>query len=447
MLELSINIIASAFSLAIKDLLLKAKFEKSNLRVNAFVYYSALIVTEMLLYFNMVVFAGNASDGKAIITGFLVMGTFYLCSLCYDSISFSKRIVCVLELYLPCCLGEFLMASLVSMIKPELFTNTTLLLDTIISCGGSIIAFLIISIICIIEKRKRYNMGISLSYTCLLLITPFLTIYILTFFPIENLYDQNKNFHIVIVLVFLIVLNFLNYYFLESILDHYELKATADLMAKQVKVQSEKYTHVSQAFKETRGIVHDIKKHDKYILSCLQTQKYKEIEDTIKKNLSDLDTKYIKVNSGNLVIDTFIGNFLAISEEKKYHTEYNIAVDNQSIPVTDYDLNVVIGNLIDNCLNACSDLDPDECNIKIDMITNEKFFVIQISNPLVEEKAKNDSIYHGYGILNIKKIVEKYEGVYYNSKENCFKTTITFPIFRDSSGMMIPIISKTSNAK
>ncbi len=329
------------------------------------------------------------------------------------------------------------MASLVFMVKPEILTKSAILVDTIISFGGSIIAFFIISTICFFEKKRQFSSDISFSYTCLLFITPFLTVYILIFFPVENLYDQGKTISLIIILTFLLLLNVLNYYFLGNILDYYKEKSTTELMKKQAEERNSNYIRLSHAYKDTRRIVHDIRKHDKYLLGCLHDHNYKEIEETLKRNLSELDKKYIKVNSGNLSIDTYIGNFLGITKYRGYQTECNITVDNQSIPIPEYELNIILDNLIDNCLKACNDMNPDTCIIKLDIVTNDKFFIIQLINPLPDKKPIKDTLYHGYGIMNIKQIVDKFNGVYYDNSEEVFKTTITIPIYRDSNGNMI----------
>ena len=56
---------------------------------------------------------------------------------------------------------------------------------------------------------------------------------------------------------------------------------------------------------------------------------------------------------GNLVIDSFVGYCMNITTELGIRFETNIQIDQSAIPVDDYDLSIIIGNLLDNSINEC----------------------------------------------------------------------------------------------
>lgn len=138
--------------------------------------------------------------------------------------------------------------------------------------------------------------------------------------------------------------------------------------------------------------------------------------------------KYLTVNTGNLVIDTFISAF---HEKARIHgIEFNtdIYVNSSDIPVEAYDLCIVLGNLLDNSMKACIQNINDDRKIYIKIVTGEEHFVIVIRNTYNHNKKDNSDLEHGYGIKNINAVVHKYCGLMDVEEGEWYCVNIIFPV-------------------
>ena len=81
------------------------------------------------------------------------------------------------------------------------------------------------------------------------------------------------------------------------------------------------------------------------------------------------------------------------------------------------DLCVILGNLIDNCIEACEQVEEKYINLKISKY--EDYIKLFLSNSvangdvrLSEKTSKKDKLLHGFGIANVKEIIEQQNGIY-----------------------------------
>lgn len=93
----------------------------------------------------------------------------------------------------------------------------------------------------------------------------------------------------------------------------------------------------------------------------------------------------------------------------------------------------MIGNLIDNAITATQNLEKAERKILANIYYDKGRMFINIENTfdgkLIKkngklETRKFDKEYHGYGLKNIQKIMEKYNGyIEYDNNDRLFKAT------------------------
>ena len=116
------------------------------------------------------------------------------------------------------------------------------------------------------------------------------------------------------------------------------------------------------------------------------------------------------------------------------------------LEISDYDLSILLGNLLDNAMEACrsvkSAYDP---YIEVEIAKTGMDMILQISNsimPTGESAAglvKKDPLQHGFGIENIKRIVNKYSGNYSQYiKEDTYHCDIIIP--RNGKGEEVHVV-------
>lgn len=89
--------------------------------------------------------------------------------------------------------------------------------------------------------------------------------------------------------------------------------------------------------------------------------------------------------------------------------------------IDDYDMCRILGNIIDNSINAVKKVNGKNkriCNVEIKINPDE--IIVKNENPFNEEKSsvKAKSLEHGHGISIIKAISKKYNGSYTSSQNN-----------------------------
>ncbi len=136
------------------------------------------------------------------------------------------------------------------------------------------------------------------------------------------------------------------------------------------------------------------------------------------------------------MIDTFISSYKLTAIEKNISFKTDLKILKELITISNQDLCIILGNLLDNSFNAAEKWYKKnqsyegfyvDCQLK----TQEKFFIIYISNPSVSNisSGKKDNLNHGYGLKNVKDAVNHYNGFYHQEDDgNAYSTTISIPI-------------------
>ena len=90
-----------------------------------------------------------------------------------------------------------------------------------------------------------------------------------------------------------------------------------------------------------------------------------------------------------------------------------------------YSVYVLIGNTMDNAMEACQSLPQEQRRISLKLKTHNNILFFEMSNPYTDKhmyRFRNN--YHGYGLKNVMRCVEKYNGKTEVSKnEGVFQIT------------------------
>ena len=114
-----------------------------------------------------------------------------------------------------------------------------------------------------------------------------------------------------------------------------------------------KYTQEKEElFLETRKSRHDIKQHYIFLLRMLEKQKYQKcidyLEGLLDKSIFSGDDI---AKTDNIVVDALVNSKYMIAKRKRidFTVELNIPMQ---LPFENADLSIVLGNIIDNALEA-----------------------------------------------------------------------------------------------
>lgn len=197
--------------------------------------------------------------------------------------------------------------------------------------------------------------------------------------------------------------------------------------------------HEFETYKENREIArikyHDLK-HQLNVLANINNHDdfMKYLED-IKSNINIYDAY---AQTGNKVVDIVLTQKSLICANKNIRFTY--IVDGESLNMfTSNDIASLLGNILDNAIEAASLVEGEYRLIKLNIQKNENFLTISEYNytknhPVFLEgniikSTKKDVDLHGYGMKSIRYICEKYEGeMNVDVESDTFHMALIFPI-------------------
>lgn len=210
-----------------------------------------------------------------------------------------------------------------------------------------------------------------------------------------------------------------------------ELKFAAyqnDLMEKH-------YEEVENMYRQIRGWRHDYKHHIQTMKAHLMLGQYQELDDYLSELDTDLTEVDIVLRTGNVRIDAVLNAKLAVAKERGIRVNAKAIVPEQ-LKVNEVDLCVIVGNLLDNAMEACAGTTAEKQFIRIYMETLKEQLYIYVSNSMADRIHKAGEQYlstksgnHGFGLMRIDRVVKKYNG-YINRQheEGVFATEIMLPL-------------------
>ncbi len=189
--------------------------------------------------------------------------------------------------------------------------------------------------------------------------------------------------------------------------------------SKYYKLQHEYYRVLEEKQLEVRKIHHDMNNHLQLLNNYLVNKNYEEAHNYLDE-ICNISTKInIKTFSKNSLLNALINS--------KYETmlineiECYIHIDiNEITEIDNIDLCTLFANTIDNSIEASLKIkNPAKRRIVVKARVEKGYFSYSISNTKenkiiddhgVLETSKPDSEHHGFGLLSVRDIVNKYHG-------------------------------------
>jgi len=400
-------------------------------------YLLGFIVIESFSIFNLINFLNVYSIIKIILNSFIsILSTFILSF--YYTASLSSRFFISISYHISLGAIEGLSVNFILPHLQHIIQTNADYTDIYVNFISNISSFIFILGLKILFNRKSVSQNMTYNFS--VFVTPVISFILYITTPISQILDKSNQYRLLIFYFMLIILNIVNYFLLNNIVQVIFLKEHEKVITKQLFFQTEKYNQLSSAYKATRSVVHDTKKHLFYIKDCIKNNTLDNIDNYIDTSVADIENSYNRINTGNLVIDAFISNYINMAKAEGIQLNTNIKINAKTIPVKDYDLCIIIGNLMDNSFNAVRKItNANSRHINIDLYTDDFQFVVHVKNTRVavdaekEKKIDPNEYYHGYGITNIINTSDKYKGVYscYTESE-IFETIIIYPIITDT---------------
>ncbi len=228
------------------------------------------------------------------------------------------------------------------------------------------------------------------------------------------------NLNLLMVITFLILLLIINFSVLNLynvITAAYDDRTTQLLLSQQNKYYNNQFELMKTSLKAKNAEKHDLKNHLSVIETLVQKNEKERVSEHIAMMMDICVSSNEYAHSGNTVIDSILNYKLLEAEQQGIIVNLELTVP-EYLNVSSYDMTVILGNILDNAINATKKL---EVNRKIDLkIKYDKCrLLIKLNNlfdgQVICENGKlltsnKDKDNHGIGLSNVQSVLKKYNG-------------------------------------
>ena len=191
---------------------------------------------------------------------------------------------------------------------------------------------------------------------------------------------------------------------------------------------------VNNIYRQMRGWRHDYHSHIQTMLAL--TEQPQALQDYLLKLNIDLTTVDTVLKTGNVMVDAILNSKLSLIKSKDIAVNAKATVPAQ-LRISEIDLCAIIGNLLDNAMEACLKQPEEERFIRVYIGILKQQLYISITNSVGGEVKKQgktylstkDSYTHGFGLMRVDRIARKYDG--YVNRQNepgVFATEVMLPL-------------------
>ena len=180
-----------------------------------------------------------------------------------------------------------------------------------------------------------------------------------------------------------------------------------------------------------RSIYHDMKNHLLVFESGQGTEATRQMAKKIRSQIEDYEDY---IHTGNHFLDILIKDKAEKAREK--HIDFSAGIDFDGIDFMEpSDISTLFGNGIDNAIEASEKLPEEQRVILVKAGKVQNFVSVLVENKCSDEThtdghtTKADKFLHGFGISNMQKAAEKYNGTCITAQANGkFTLKILLPI-------------------
>ena len=196
------------------------------------------------------------------------------------------------------------------------------------------------------------------------------------------------------------------------------------------------YKEIENIYSQMRAWRHDYHNHIQALYAYLmngETEKAIAFLGEINESLMTVD---MVVKTGNTMADAILNSKISMMKTKEIAVNA-VAKVPAVPPFSDIDLCIIIGNCLDNAMEACEKLPPEERFVRIYIgVQNGKVLYMSFTNsdgakkiPVGGRFLSDKGASHGLGLTRMDRLVEKYNGYLTRASEDGgFTTEILLPL-------------------
>ena len=301
-----------------------------------------------------------------------------------------------------------------------------------------IISKSLLFIVCAILLKFRFCYIVKKKDVILLITMP--VIIELSTVGMMQVFLINVNFtrELLLASVGVMLAHFLTYYIFIKL--NKDTERETELVKLQQRVDNDKKNarDIEELYGKVCGTHHDLFLHFSTVSRLLDEDPDKARAYIKDVTHNQLDTIKTLIKTGNDCFDAIANAKIALCEKHRIVTRIYVKKDSLNGLSRD-EIVTLFGNLLDNAIEASKD--SKRKIIRLDVRADDGFLSILMKNTIDKSvldanselrTTKKEKAYHGFGVKNIKRIIDKYNGfIDYYEEDGYFVCDIMLPVKKD----------------
>ena len=209
------------------------------------------------------------------------------------------------------------------------------------------------------------------------------------------------------------------------------LEEKANLSEQQLTLEREYFQAIVAHIDETKAARHDLRHHLTLLQAYLAAGEQQKLEEYISQYLQTVaeDSKIILCK--NYAVDTIVRHYIEKSKRAGIHTDVLLNIP-AKITISESDLCIVFGNLLENAWEACNRQKTGEKFITVSAALAGDYIIITVDNSFEGFILKENDVFlsskrdgKGIGITSVQAVSDKYYGeVKFEFSDQIFRSSI-----------------------
>lgn len=214
-----------------------------------------------------------------------------------------------------------------------------------------------------------------------------------------------------------------------------ESASMLDYAKNQIQYQKDYYEALRVQMNDIREMKHDARQFLSVMGRLVDEKKYQELKEFLKEYEEKTNTHELPVFCENIIANSMIGYYWLQAKKLDIQFVSRSKISKNTV-MQDSDLCIVLGNGLENAIEACKKLEESEIRfVAIEATTINNQFLLKIRNSYNGEldmtdgsiASTKDARSHGLGIHSMEKVIAAYEGfirMEHDEKEFVFMASV-----------------------
>ncbi|MDF2484209.1 MAG: hypothetical protein K0R46_377 [Herbinix sp.] len=346
--------------------------------------------------------------------------------------SFIWNTICIIMIAIA---EEIVMLSIVGIKRVpinEIYENEVLYF--VLACIACLVTYLLLRVI-VRGRRKELHLPKTGKMELILLAAVNIVSIVAGVIMVNNdkWVIENASFLIYAILLLVLVISIITIILIYKISDQSQKHLEAELRLQQYEMSGKLNEDMVSVVERLRALRHDLNNHIGIIKGFAQMQEYDSLNEYIDDIYTDLKSANELVFSNSVTLSTILNTKISLASKKKIELDAILTVND--IKMSDSDLCVLLGNMLDNAIEATDKVEENRY-IQLKIYEKDHGCQIECSNPYKEKPimvngmfltSKRESLEHGIGFSNIKAVVNKCNGKLRVNTDQLFELVVHIP--------------------